>query len=338
MGGADLSVEEGEIFSLLGPNGAGKTTLLRILTTLLAPDAGEARVAGFDVVAEADAVRRRIGVTFQEHALDPTLKGSEVLRDSGALYGLSPGEITRRLADLAPILDMDEAMRRPVQTYSGGMKRRLELARALLSEPAVLFLDEPTQGLDPQNRQALWDHLLQLREEQSITIFLTTHYMEEAEHLSDRVAIIDHGRILKEGPPASLAGEIGGDVIYVKGEGDGAAAAAALKARPFTRWVEYERGDPGSAGESTGGMPAGAAPVGEVPADRAEEGGGGAAAPARGSGPGTIRVAVSGGGRHLAPVIQTVTGAGFEITDVEIRRPSLNEVFLRLTGRRLRDR
>src|SRR5690606_35142621 len=196
LAGIDLHVERGEIFSLLGPNGAGKTTLLRILTTLLRPDQGEARVAGFSVITEPDEVRRRIGVTFQEHALDPNLTGREVLLDSGALHGLSRARVLQRMDDLAAIINMEEALDRRVKTYSGGMKRRLELARALLPEPEILFLDEPTQGLDPQNRRALWDHLEGLSRDVGITIFLTTHYMEEAEHLSHRVAIMDHGRIL----------------------------------------------------------------------------------------------------------------------------------------------
>ncbi|HLS88472.1 MAG TPA: ATP-binding cassette domain-containing protein [Sphingobacteriaceae bacterium] len=293
LAGIDLHVERGEIFSLLGPNGAGKTTLLRILTTLLRPDQGEARVAGFSVITEPDEVRRRIGVTFQEHALDPNLTGREVLLDSGALHGLSRARVLQRMDDLAAIINMDEALDRRVKTYSGGMKRRLELARALLPEPEILFLDEPTQGLDPQNRRALWDHLEGLSRDVGITIFLTTHYMEEAEHLSHRVAIMDHGRILALGQPKELAAGIG-DVIYLRGEGEGNAAAQALSGASFVRWVE--QGDDG-----------------------------------------LLRVAVTDGGRDLVDTITTVAGTGYEIRDVEIRRPSLDEVFLRLTGRGLRD-
>ncbi len=234
----NLSVSAGAIYALLGPNGAGKTTTLSMLTTLLTPTSGSAQVAGFDVVAQAPAVRERIGVTFQEIVLDHDLTGREVLDYHGRLYALPRGERARRGADLLTLVELTDAADRLVKTYSGGMKRRLELARGLMTRPQVLFLDEPTQGLDPQNRARIWDYLRALKAEDGLSIVLTTHYMEEAEALADCVGIIDGGRMVAEGTPDELVAGLGADVIRLAGRGDAAALASRLAAE---RYVEQAR-------------------------------------------------------------------------------------------------
>ncbi len=207
--GIDLRVSPGEIYGFLGPNGAGKSTTVLVLTTLLPPTAGTARVAGLDVVHRGAEVRRTIGASLQESALDPFLTGSEHMRLQGALHGLPKGEREARGAELLARVGLTEAADRKVGGYSGGMKRRLDLALALLHHPRLLFLDEPTTGLDPQSRVALWDEVRRLAREDGVTVFLTTQYLEEADVLADRVGIIDHGRIVAEGTPAELKAQIG---------------------------------------------------------------------------------------------------------------------------------
>ena len=207
--GIDLDVAPGEIYGFLGPNGAGKSTTVHMLTTLLPPTAGTARVAGHDIVREGPAVRDAIGVALQEAALDPLLTGREHMRLQGGLHGLSAGEIKRRGDALLERVGLAEAADRRVGGYSGGMKRRLDLALALVHEPRILFLDEPTTGLDIQSRAALWDEVAHLARNEGVTVFLTTQYLEEADALADRVGIIDHGRLVAEGTPAELKAEIG---------------------------------------------------------------------------------------------------------------------------------
>ena len=207
--GIDLRVAPGEIYGFLGPNGAGKSTTVLVLTTLLPPTSGTARVAGLDVVHRGAEVRRTIGASLQESALDPFLTGSEHMRLQGALHGLPKGEREARGAELLARVGLTEAADRKVGGYSGGMKRRLDLALALLHHPRLLFLDEPTTGLDPQSRVALWDEVRRLAREDGVTVFLTTQYLEEADVLADRVGIIDHGRIVAEGTPAELKAQIG---------------------------------------------------------------------------------------------------------------------------------
>jgi ABC-2 type transport system ATP-binding protein len=213
--GIDLTVGPGEIYGFLGPNGAGKSTTVHMLVTLLPPTSGTARVAGFDVVAEGPKVRAAIGAALQEAALDPLLTGSDHMRLQTTLHGLPRGERRARGAELLDRVGLSDAKDRKVKTYSGGMKRRLDLALALVHRPRILFLDEPTTGLDPQSRSALWQEVGRLAKEEGVTVFLTTQYLEEADVLADRVGIIDHGRIVAEGTPAALKAEIGRPTVEV---------------------------------------------------------------------------------------------------------------------------
>jgi ABC-2 type transport system ATP-binding protein len=212
--GIDLVVEPGEIFGFLGPNGAGKSTTVRMLTTLLRPTAGTARVAGFDVVEQAGDVRRSIGVALQDAAIDPLMTGRELVRLQAVLHGIAKGSAMRRGAELLERVGLTNAADRRVGTYSGGMRRRLDLALSLVHEPSVLFLDEPTTGLDPMSRMALWDEVRRLNRE-GTTVMLTTQYLEEADELADRIAIIDGGRIVREGEPTRLKAEVGAPTLVV---------------------------------------------------------------------------------------------------------------------------
>ena len=239
----DLEVERGEIYGFLGPNGAGKSTMVRILCTLLTPSEGRAVVAGHDVASEPGAVRLRIGVALQEAALDPKQTGVELLRLQGRLYGLSRAEINARLEELAGLVDIGDAMNRPIGTYSGGMRRRLDLAAALVHGPQVLFLDEPTTGLDPVSRARMWQEVRRLNREHGMTIFLTTQYLEEADALADRVGIIDGGRLVAEGTPEQLKRSVGNDVIVAQVAGPVSAGRAAVRTVPGVRGVEVHGGE-----------------------------------------------------------------------------------------------
>ena len=230
VAGVDLDVSEGEIYAFLGPNGAGKTTTVRMLTTLLRPTGGTARVAGFDVVADAAKVRRVIGVALQEAALDPLMTGRELIRLQATLHGLPRDDGRRRADALLERVDLTEAADRQVGTYSGGMRRRLDLASALVHSPRVLFLDEPTTGLDPVSRRTIWEEVEQLNDE-GTTVFLTTQYLEEADQLADRVGIIDFGRIVAEDTPRRLKAEIGHPHLEVRLLEDGAERAQEVLAR-----------------------------------------------------------------------------------------------------------
>ena len=214
--GIDLTVEEGEIYGFLGPNGAGKSTTVLILTTLLPPTAGTAHVAGFDIVKHGAEVRAAIGAALQEAALDRFLTGREHIKLQGALHGMKGSMLKKRGDDLLERVGLANAADRKVGGYSGGMKRRLDLALALLHNPRVLFLDEPTSGLDPQSRSALWDEVARLSREDGVTVFLTTQYLEEADALADRVGIIDQGRIVVEGTPTSLKAAVGHSSIEIE--------------------------------------------------------------------------------------------------------------------------
>jgi ABC-2 type transport system ATP-binding protein len=297
--GVDLDIEPDTLFALLGPNGAGKTTTVSMLSTLALPTEGDATVAGCDVVREPAAVRARIGVTFQETVLDDDLTGRQALDFHGRLYGVARADRRRRIAELLELVELEEAADRRVKTYSGGMKRRLELARGLVTRPQVLFLDEPTLGVDPQNRVAIIEHVLRLRREEGLTVILTTHYLDEAERAADRVAIIDRGRIVVEDAPAALIADMGADTLYVRGSGDAAAFRAALTGLD---WVQ---------GSATGGD---------------------------GDGEGLVQLGVDSGDRRLVEVIQRAADAGFDVAEVSVAKPTLGDVFLRHTGRALRDR
>lgn len=236
--GVDLAVQRGEVFGFLGPNGAGKSTTVRMLTTLLRPSAGTARVAGHDVVSEAGEVRRRIGVALQDAAIDPLMTGTELVRLQAVLFGIPSGIAQKRGADLLDRVGLTAAADRRVGTYSGGMRRRLDLALSLVHEPEVLFLDEPTTGLDPMSRMALWEEVRFLNRERGTTVLLTTQYLEEADQLAGRIAIIDHGHIVKKGVPRALKDEVGSPTLMVEVDSDQRVAAEVLARYGSERTVE----------------------------------------------------------------------------------------------------
>ena len=306
--GVDLEVAPGEVYGFLGPNGAGKTTITRMLCTLLRPTAGHATVAGFDIVREAGQVRLAIGVTLQEGALDDKLTGRELLRLQGRFYGLNRAEVERRIAEVSPILDT-AAIDRRIGTYSGGMKRRLDVAASLIHNPRILFLDEPTTGLDPVSRAAVWEQVARLRADFGMTIFLTTQYLEEADALADRVGIIDEGLLRAEGPPEELKRQIGTDVIVVRlaegvdgvervaGDGSGGADGTVARA------VSVLEGLLGVSGVEAHGH--------------------------------EVTVATEDGAATISPVAVALSGADLPVMDIALRRPTLDDVFLDLTGRHI---
>jgi ABC-2 type transport system ATP-binding protein len=214
--GIDLSIDEGQIFGFLGANGSGKTTTVRMLTTLLRPTAGDARVSDLDVVRDAHSVRRCIGVALQEAGLDDLQTGRELLQLQARLYGVAPREIDERVAYLLRVVDLEDAADRRIKTYSGGMQRRLDLAAALVHRPRIVFLDEPTTGLDPISRDAIWRYVTELNRNEGVTFFLTTQYLEEADRLCHQVAIMSAGKIVAEGSPTDLKSNIGADVVTVR--------------------------------------------------------------------------------------------------------------------------
>ena len=229
VAGVDLEVEKGEIYGFLGPNGAGKSTTVKMLCTLLAPSSGTATVAGFDVATQPSQVRLRIGVALQEASLDPKQTGRELLRLHARLYGLDKPVAERRIGELEQLVDIGDALDQRIGSYSGGMRRRLDLAASLLHQPLVLFLDEPTTGLDPVSRAAVWDEVRRLNGEFGMTIFLTTQYLEEADELAHRVGIINDGRIVAEGTPTELKRTVGTDVVVATLSGDTSKAVAAVQ-------------------------------------------------------------------------------------------------------------
>jgi ABC-2 type transport system ATP-binding protein len=222
----DFTVEAGEIFGFLGPNGAGKSTTINLLCTMLRPTAGSAVINGFDITSHPDRVRQSIGVIFQDPSLDDRLTGRENMRFHAMLYNVPHAAFVQRSDELLAMVDLTDKANALVRTYSGGMRRRLEIARSLLHQPKVLFLDEPTIGLDPQTRRHIWDYLLKLRRREGVTMFMTTHYMAEAEHC-DRIAIIDHGKIVALDSPRNLKAMVGGDLVTIR-TSDNAAAVTAL--------------------------------------------------------------------------------------------------------------
>ncbi len=287
--GVSFSVRPGEIFAFLGPNGAGKTTTVHMLTTLLRPTAGRAVVAGHDVAQAPTEVRRRIGVVFQDPSLDRELTARENLYIHGRIYGLPAPALREKIAEVLRLVELEAVADRPVKQFSGGMRRRLELARALLHRPQVLFLDEPTLGLDPQTRAHVWDYIRAMKAEAGLTLFLTTHYMDEAEALADRVAIIDRGTIIALGTVPELIRRIGGELIYLRVEGE-----AACDELPGV--------------QSCRRLP-----------------------------DGRLRLEVQDAASALPRVLEALLQKGHRVREVTLRRPTLNDVFIQLTGRELRD-
>lgn len=289
-----LSIPTNTIYALLGPNGAGKTTTISMLTTLIKPTSGNAQVAGLDVVQQADQVRQRIGVTFQEIVLDPDLTGRESLDFHARLYGIGKSERLAKTDELLKLVELEEAADRRTNTYSGGMKRRLELARGLITNPTVLFLDEPTQGLDPQNRTNIWDYIRTLKTNTNMTLLLTTHYMDEAEALADRVGIMDHGKIVVEGSPRELIDQMGADNVQIIGKGNRDTFCENANKLPYVE--SFHSSD------------------------------------------GIIQIGVDSGNRRLVEIVETANKSGFVIEDISVAKPSLGDVFLKYTGRQLRDK
>jgi ABC-2 type transport system ATP-binding protein len=287
----DLTIELGEVFGFLGPNGAGKTTTVRMLCTLLPPTSGSASVAGLDVVAHAAEVRRRIGVALQEIGLDPVQTGRELLELQCGLYGIA--DRRGRTEELLELVGLPDAADRRIKTYSGGMKRRLDLASALVHSPQVLFLDEPTTGLDPASRLNVWEEIRRINAT-GATVFLTTQYLEEADKLCNRLAIIDNGEIVAEGTPERLKGEMGHDVVTVSLEGaDAAATEAALRDLPGLERVINE-------------------------AD-------------------ALALYVEDGAGSIAEIVRRLDRADLRVGAISVARPSLDDVFLHATGRRLEE-
>ncbi|MFI7063923.1 ATP-binding cassette domain-containing protein [Kribbella sp. NPDC050124] len=294
LDGIDLDVPEGSVLGLLGPNGAGKTTTVRILTTLMAPDEGSARVLGHDVVKDADTVRSLVGLSGQYAAVDELLTGRENLWMFGRLYRLSSRQAKQRAEELLEIFDLTEAADRILKTYSGGMRRRLDLAGSLIAHPKVLFLDEPTTGLDPRSRLDLWQ-IIRDRVSEGVTILLTTQYLEEADELADSIAVVDHGSVIARGTADALKAKVGGERIEVVVH-DPEETYRALEL--LTTALEVTDLDSTSMDKHNR----------------------------------RITVPAPGGSSSLVDVIRTLDGAGIRIADIGLRRPTLDDVFLTLTG------
>src|SRR3989475_2601507 len=292
VAGVALNVSPGEIFGFLGPNGAGKTTTLRMLATLLPPSGGTARVAGCDLATQQDRIRDRIGYVGQAGGSDREITGRTELVFQGRLYGMSTQAAHRRAAELIHMLELEGAADRKTGTYSGGQKRRLDIGMGLVHSPGLLFLDEPTTGLDPQSRARVWDEVRRMHE-QGTTVFLTTHYLDEADALCDRVAIIDYGKIVAEGTPEDLKRAIAGDAVTFSIAGEQQRALDLIQGEPFVREARLENG--------------------------------------------SVHLYVDRGEQAMPAILRLLDGASLQLLTVELHRPSLDDVFLRQTGRSLRE-
>jgi ABC-2 type transport system ATP-binding protein len=284
----DLEISPGEIYGFLGPNGAGKSTTVRMLCTLLAPTRGHAWVAGFDVDSQPGDVRLRIGVALQDAALDPKQTGAELLRLQGLLYGLPKSAMGQRVAELGELIGLTDALDRPIGTYSGGMKRRLDLVAALVHNPEILFLDEPTTGLDPISRASVWDEVRRLNDQLGMTIFLTTQYLEEADELCGRVGIINSGRIVAEGSPDELKRSVGADVIVARVDGDATPLCPIVETVPGVQGVEAHGNE--------------------------------------------LVISTDSGTAAISPVAVALSACEVAVRDLTLRTPTLDDVFLELTG------
>ena len=290
--GISFAVKKGEIFSFLGPNGAGKSTTINILITLLPLQKGRVRVAGHDVARDPRKVREVIGIVFQDEVLDRDLTVWETMEFHGRIYGIPRDERRRRIDDLLAVVELDARRDERTKNLSGGMKRRLQIARGLLTRPEVLFLDEPTLGLDPQTRMRVWDYIREVNQA-GMTIFMTTHYMEEADMLSDRISIIDHGRIVVSGTPDELKNTLGEDVVYLETDDDERVREVLLGVEDVRSVTRSPRG---------------------------------------------LSVTISADGSHCLPrIIDRVRGAGIGIVSVNLKKPTMDDVFVHYTGRELRD-
>lgn len=298
LDGMDITVGAGTVFGLLGPNGAGKSTTVKILTTLARPDSGTAIVAGHDALRHPDRVRRAIGVVAQKSGADPVATGRENLLLQGRLYGLRGAALTRRADELLDRFDLTDAAKRLVKTYSGGMQRRLDVAIGLVHRPEVLFLDEPTTGLDPEARTAMWEEISRLAGDEGLTILLTTHYLEEADRLAERVAIVDRGRVVAEGTPDELKGELHGDAVQVVLREDTGPLDARLLETALSEF----------------------AGVREAVVDGRH-----------------LRARADDGPSAVPHVLAVLEREGAAVASVTVARPSLDDVYLRYAGRRFAD-
>jgi ABC-2 type transport system ATP-binding protein len=284
--GIDLNIEKGEIFGLLGPNGAGKTTTIGMLCTIIRPTSGSASLAGYDIVKNAAEVRRSVGIVFQDPTLDTVLTGHENLELHARLYGIPAAIRKKRILEMLDLVDLKDRGKDITRTYSGGMRRRLELARGLLHRPAVLFLDEPTLGLDPQTRARTWDYIQKMAQKEQTTVVLTTHYMEEAEQVCNRVGIIDHGQIIALDEPAYLKESMGGDLVVIK-----AKKPPVQKIQTLSYVSKVSSND------------------------------------------GEVEITMKDAHLHLPELLSMMP----DVQCVEVRVPTLNDVFIRLTGRDIRE-
>ncbi|HEY2597572.1 MAG TPA: ATP-binding cassette domain-containing protein [Candidatus Dormibacteraeota bacterium] len=292
VAGVDMAVRKGEIFGFLGPNGAGKTTTLRMLATLLPPSGGTATVAGCDLLKQPGHVRARIGYVGQAGGSDREITGRTELVFQGRLYGMPLAAAKERAADLIEMLELEVCADRKVATYSGGQKRRLDIGLGLVHDPQLLFLDEPTTGLDPQSRARVWDEVRRMHD-RGTTVFLTTHYLDEADALCDRIAIIDHGKIVTLGSPEELKREVAGDLVSLSVVGTAQAALDLIKEQPFVREATIEDG--------------------------------------------MVRLYVDRGEVAMPAILRLLDSAGMQLVTIGLHRPSLDDVFLRKTGRSLRE-